>query len=257
MEIRPIVEERRVFDLHTHFIPGIDDGAVDMKMSLQLLRMEVAEGCRDVFLTSHSWGVYEEYKPRFQKLLNQVKQKGLDIRLYSGMEIECAEEEAEDTIAQLKCGNYNTLAGTNYILIEFSPTWSKKEEVCKKLTVFMREGYKPVIAHAERYQKWSDLEDIRKWKAMGARIQVNYYSLLEETNPAIRRRAQDIVRNRLADFMGSDSHRTFHRPPRLRSGIRYIDSLGDPDYAALLLGGNAGKILDERDQMISNTHITG
>lgn len=242
------MEKRRIFDLHTHFIPGVDDGAVDMAMSLQLLKLEIVEGCHDVFLTSHSWGEYEDYKPRYKELQSRVKQAGLNIRLYSGMEIECADEEAEETVEQLVRGNYRTLAGTKYILIEFSPSWSKKEEVYKKLPVFLTEGYKPVIAHVERYQKWSDIDDIRKWKDMGARIQVNYYSLVEEPNPAIRKRAQEIVQNKLADFMGSDSHRTFHRPPRLKSGIHYIESLEDQDYAEMLLGGNAMKILEERNQ---------
>lgn len=241
-------ENRRIFDLHTHIIPGVDDGSVDMNMSLQLLRLEIAEGCHDIFLTSHSWGETELYKSRFKALQYQVKKAGLAVNLYTGMEIECADEEAESIVEELVRGNYRTLAGTQYILIEFSPSWSTKNEVYEKLPVFLNEGYKPVIAHVERYRGWSTLDEVRKWKEMGALIQVNYYSLVEEPDPAIRSRAVELVQNKIADFMGSDCHWTFHRPPRLKSGIHYIESLEDKEYAERLLCGNARKIIKDRNK---------
>ncbi len=227
-----------VTDMHIHIIPGVDDGADDMEVSLEMLRLEAEQGVTSICATSHSdaydWDAektirqYEELKKRAAELFPQ-----LTITL--GCEVACQVSKMHQTVEKLKNGTYPTIAGTRYVLAEFA-TKDKEENVCKCLQILLDNGYVPLIAHVERYE-FTTLPFIRKAKDMGCLIQVNYYSLSEERKKSTRDLAVSIVENHLADVMGSDAHRMDHRRPKISAGARKLLVLTDQDYAASVLDG--------------------
>lgn len=98
-------------------------------------------------------------------------------------------------------------------------------------------------------------------KAAGCLIQINAYSIAEERDVDIRSRALDLLKNKLVDFIGSDTHRLDHRPPKLKKGIEYLYGYFDSEYVDDILYNNAMKLLlnetEVEEESESNLWIDG
>ena len=108
------------------------------------------------------------------------------------------------------------------MLTEFFPDASQAEvrEIIRRL---LEENWIPVIAHAERIRAcFADLAFSRDMIAQGALIQINAFSLEKESNTPIRLTARRLLANGLVHFIGSDAHRTTHRPPDVAAGAAHI-----------------------------------
>ena len=104
--------------------------------------------------------------------------------------------------------------------------------------------YEPIIAHIERY-RWvhDDEELLNAIREMKIPVQINAYSLVEESDPDVRAFAGRLVAEKLVIFIGSDAHRTDHRPVNLVSGVEYIYKTCDEEYAKDICYRNAEKML--------------
>lgn len=103
-------------------------------------------------------------------------------------------------------------------------------------------GWKPILAHAERYPALFDGTTLQELIDLGAKIQVNLYSLVEENKDGNRERARCLVDNRLAHFVGSDAHRINYRSPKYESGIHYIEEHCGKEYLEAVCYRNADDI---------------
>ena len=103
-------------------------------------------------------------------------------------------------------------------------------------------GYRPIVAHAERYQ-FVDQHIAKEMHDNGFLIQCNVYSFAEEKNARVRERANMLLQNRLVSLSGSDGHRMNHRPPLYAKGIEYLYNTYDKSYADSILEINARKML--------------
>ena len=237
--------ERIITDLHIHIVPNVDDGAANLAMSLEMLKMAYNQGVRNIFCTSHN--VYDEeeikrYKSQFLTLQMCAKSKYSDLKLFMGCELLCAGEYISDIIYGLDIGVFLPLGNTKYVLTELYPdvTPQEAERIVLDLT---KAGWIPIIAHVERYPSLFKDNTIQCLKFYGAFIQVNLYSLSEESNTELKQRARYLLNNKLVDFIGSDAHRSNHRPPNYKSGIDYIYLNCEKDYADNISYKNAKKML--------------
>ena len=124
------------------------------------------------------------------------------------------------------------------------PEWVDIDDARYCLNSYLEKGWIPIIAHAERYcWTFASVENIRILKDMGCLVQVNYYDLIEEPNHDIRTCAQELLKAELVDMMGSDAHRTNHRPPKLVRGARYIRENCRAEYADDILWRNVERYL--------------
>ena len=103
-------------------------------------------------------------------------------------------------------------------------------------------GYVPIVAHAERY-KHSTVSGIKALKALGAMIQINFYSIVNEQKAHTRETANALLAEKLVDFIGSDAHRLDHRPPVIRDGIDALPARYSKDYVWKIAIENPRKIL--------------
>lgn len=244
----------KVVDCHSHILPGIDDGSVDMEMSLEMLRMAAGDGVTDLFLTSHGFEVMEDpahVKETFEQVRQAAEDQGISIRLHGGCEIffdmknnrkKKPEENMAYFIEQLQAGNLFPYWGTKYVLTEYYYHADKKEAlmVAKAL---LAAGYVPVIAHLERYPHLVEAGLAEKLVKLGCMIQINAYSLVEERKEITRETARYLLNKGLVSFLGSDAHRTTHRPPMVGSGVQYIWENCEEAYARAVLYENAEKYL--------------
>ena len=234
---------RKICDIHSHLAPDVDDGAVNLKMALEMAAMAQEQGVTDIICTSHSDAKMESYR-RAMGLLSDSLAKSSTVRVYTGCEIYCSTFQMDDIVKGLDSGYIPTLNGTKYVLCEFSP-YAFFDEIYACLGKLKDTGYLPILAHAERYfELHGDISPIRTLCGAGCLIQINAYSLADENDPHIKAYARELLREHLPSFIGSDAHRTTHRSYAMENGIAYVFSTCDKEYANALCYGNAARLLD-------------
>lgn len=212
-----------MIDIHSHVLFGIDDGATSMEMSVEMLRSYVAQGVTHVFCTSHSRCAMEYYHKNFARLQQRISQEQLPIRIYKGCEVECSEEEMPEIIKHLNSGFYPTMNGTKFVLVEFEPYDTADTILHCIRYIEQHSDYRPIIAHVERYKAIRKNPDLLlTLRGMGCLFQVNVYSLAQTKDEEIKTFARHLASIGKIDFLGSDAHRTYHRPPAVESGLAYL-----------------------------------
>lgn len=206
-------------DLHTHILPGIDDGAQSVEESLAMLRMERSQGVDTVVLTPHFYRDRENPK-RFLRR-RQESAVALARRV-----IELSEQERE-ALPQMLLGAEVTwwpdmadweelpemcIGDTRNLLLELPFTPWNDRMIYQLHELFGRTGITPVIAHLERYLKIQRPEYIREVLQLGVPVQVSADILLR---PIARGGAMKLLRQGQAHVVASDCHRCVGRIPNL------------------------------------------
>lgn len=197
-------------DLHSHLIPGIDDGSKSMEDTLKMLEKFVELGYKKVITTPHIMSDFYKNTPEIilgglADVQEAIKANGLDI------EIEAAAEYYLDFHFKELIANKNLLTfGGNYVLFELS--FSQEPRGINE-TVFnlITEGYKPILAHVERYAYYNaDWKRIQDYKDRGVLLQLNINSLSGHYGPHVRHMAEQLIDRDLIDVIGSDCHHFQH-----------------------------------------------
>lgn len=197
-------------DMHSHLIPGIDDGAPDIETSLQLIKGLYDLGYRKLITTPHVMAdLYPNTPTMIEAGLAQVQTAlqatNLDI------EIEVAAEylldEAFDD--KLKDGQLLAIAG-KYILVEMSFI-APSPKLDQQLFRLQTKGYTPILAHPERYTYMaSDLSAYQRLKERGCLLQLNSLSLSGYYGSDVKDIAIKLIKHQLIDFLGTDLHHARH-----------------------------------------------
>lgn len=145
---------------------------------------------------------------------------------------------------------YALLGNSGYMLLEFDPGSRSRymldfvRSILEMTAALDAKAKHVVLAHVERYSNLAnDDETLNTLLAWGCRIQINAYSLAEEPKPSTKAFARRLFDERKVSFLGSDAHRTDHRPPCVKNGIRYIYDHCDVDYANAVCYENAKLLL--------------
>lgn len=206
-ENTPILSDYSVLgvDLHSHLLPGLDDGARTMEDSLQIIAGLQSLGYRKIITTPHNQADFyvnppEKILASLKTVRQALKENQIDI------EIEAASEYYFDYDFLHKIQKKELLTfGNNYVLFELSPTLPPVnfESIVFELQVA---GYRPVLAHPERYGYFHGPGKYRELTEKGILLQVNISSLSSHIASNIRNAAIKIVQENLASFAGSDTH---------------------------------------------------
>ena len=199
-------------DVHCHILPGVDHGAQTIEDSLAMLREEKQMGINRVVLTSHvTADTFENtpdtLKPAFE-LLKQVVSETEDLR---GMQLFLSAEYRIDEFwdKQYELGNQIAMPG-NYILMENS-FHQELLELDNLLFDLRVKGYKPILAHPERYGYYSQRHQrLEQLHNMGIKFQVNLLSLAGYFGQHCRETALWMAKNGMIDMLGSDMHGLDH-----------------------------------------------
>lgn len=197
-------------DLHSHLIPGIDDGAQTMDESIILIQRMMDFGFKKLITTPHIMADY--YRNTTDIIL-----KGLDglrnelVKRNIGIEIEAAAEYYLDETFESKLEKNDILTiGGKYVLFELSFVNYPKNlfEIIERIK---DKGYLPLLAHPERYPYLaSGLENYQQIRDSGCYLQLNTVSLTGYYGKPTQKIAEEMVDNYMIDFIGSDLHRMKH-----------------------------------------------
>ncbi len=197
-------------DMHSHLIPGIDDGAQTMEQTLELLQEFSNLGYRKVITTPHTMSDYYKNNPQIilaglADVKKALKEKEIKIELEAASEYNL-DADFEGLIDRKELLTF----GANYLLFEL-PFFQEPPMLDSIIWKLQTSDYKPVLAHVERYPFWfKDWERILDVKARGVLFQLNINSLTGHYGAEVRLVAEKLIDHNLVDFVATDCHNINH-----------------------------------------------
>jgi len=195
-------------DVHSHFIPGIDDGAKDLNDSIELISGMKALGYQKVITTPHIMSEYYRNTPEIilsglEKVREELINREIDIQ------IDAAAEYNVDADFEAKIDTKELLTfGDNYVLFEL-PFMQEPAILNQVIWKMQTNGYKPILAHVERYPFWhNNWDKIEDMKNRGGLLQVNIGCLTGHYGREVKRIAEKVIDEDMINMIGSDCHHT-------------------------------------------------
>lgn len=231
-------------DIHSHILPGVDDGPHSDEQSKHMLEIAYQEGFKSIVVTPHyQEGVYSHsidfLKVKLDELTKYIHDKGLDIQLLLGSEI----FYSHGIIDLLNAKRLPTLAESRYVLIEFIPS-ADYRYIKNGLNQLQLEGYLPILAHVERYRELKkDLSKVKELVDMGIYLQVNAMSIDGSNGLKDSLFTHKLLRNNCVHFLATDCHSDRTRAPRITKAVNIITKKYGGAYKDKLLIDNPMQIL--------------
>ncbi len=198
-------------DIHSHLLPGIDDGSKNMDESVQLIRAMMQLGFRKLITTPHiMWEMYkntpEIINEKLALLRKRLKEENIDIEIHAA-----AEYFLDDHVEGLLQRNEKLLTiKDNWVLSEFSLA-SAPHGLKDILFEMQMQGYQPVIAHPERYLYLEGNKNFyEELKDIGCLFQLNILSLTGYYGKSAQELAHHLIKKGYYDLVGTDLHNTRH-----------------------------------------------
>lgn len=224
-------------DIHSHFIYDVDDGAKTRADMEAMLDAAHADGITSLFATPHvTPGLEPFHDSAYQNHLEEAKSycqsKGYGMTLYPGAEIMYTPMLEQSVLNH----PLPTLAGTNYVLLEFVPDISFGE-MEGALHLLERHGYAPILAHIERYRcLYAGKHAARLKASCNVHYQINASTVLSPRGFFQTRAIRHWLRTGLVDFVASDAHGCSHRTFHMRKAYEALIALCGQETAAGLVG---------------------
>ena len=233
-----------MIDIHSHILPGLDDGAAEEGESLEMARIAVSDGVTTMIATPH----YDH--PHFgtdvaradaarARLIQLLERDGIPLRIEPGGEITLSAHTRDS----LGAGRLPLLAAGPYFLLELSDPPPPRFE--HELFEMRLRGYHPILAHVERERTFQQSPELlHRLVSQGALCQVTAMSVTGRFGRRAERAARAFLERRLVHFIGSDAHGSGRRPPGLRAAVAIAASiLGGHEAAMALVDGNPAHVL--------------
>jgi protein-tyrosine phosphatase len=231
-----------MIDIHTHLLPGLDDGPSSMDESVTMLQIAAQAGTTDIVATPHAnFDFYFDPQQVAAKAAELAAAVPHTVRIHTGCDFHFCYDQLRDALAN---PSKYTINGRRYLLIEL-PDSSIPETVDVVLIRLQAVGIVPVITHPER--NWllqRRRERLEEWVRVGCLIQVTAQSFFGRFGPEARDFSYELMRRDLVHFIASDAHDCEDRPPRLDEAHSYVACRFGPERATRLLVTNPRAVLD-------------
>ncbi|MCB2191972.1 MAG: hypothetical protein KQI62_10435 [Deltaproteobacteria bacterium] len=224
-----------MLDLHSHVLPGVDDGAPDLEQALDMCRLALDDGVKLMAATPHWYPArdplpVEELDRGVQWLRGKLEAAGLPLKLVPGAEV--ALDPDLPRLAKEKA--LPTINGGPYLLLECPPSTSPR--LLPDLVYNLRlAGLRPILAHAER--TWAGM-DAWEWLGglveQGCLVQVTAASLIGKLGSSPKKTAEVLLGLGLVHLLASDAHSPSWRPPGLAQAAQVAEHLCGPGAAEVL-----------------------
>lgn len=244
-----------MFDLHTHILPALDDGAHDMEETLAMLKLAAKSGTTDLVATPHviegvwlpSW---EEIVAKTKQVAELARQHNLTITIYPGAEVAMG----MDILDKLRSPGPYCLNGSKYLLVEL-PSREIPAYADEFFFTLQARGIMPVLAHPERHPLLcSQPELLYDWLDKGLLLQVNAGSLTGQMGKKVMANAEMLLNCNMIHVLGSDAHSLASRRPLLESAAKKMTVLAGAEQVQQITLDYPKKILANQDIAVDEYH---
>lgn len=236
-----------MIDIHSHIIPGVDDGAASETEAAVMLRLAVETGTKAIVATPHYYNRWQctvssskrLMDERFERFRAFIDNADIDMRVYQGAEL-----FGVNNITELvRHGEIITLNGSRYVLVEFDfeDDFARVRYCTSQL---VSSGYVPVIAHPERYgflQK--EPSNVYWFLEHGCLLQINKGSPLGRYGSGAMKYSRWLLENRFVHAVASDCHSPFRRTSDMSRTHEWISLNFGQSYANTIFEENPMMIL--------------
>ena len=205
--------------MHSHLLPGLDDGAADLQASLKLIRSLHEMGFKKFWCTPHIMSDFyrndaSSIMPALESVREALKAEGIPVEVYAA-----AEYYLDDGFIKKLADEKLLTLGEKHLLFEVSYI-NAPENIDKVIFDMQLKGYRPIMAHPERYPFWyRDFEKYKTFRDQGVLLQVNMNSLSGYYGPDAKAIALKMVDEGIVDLLGTDCHHERHLEG-LRKGLK-------------------------------------
>jgi len=227
-----------MIDIHCHILPGLDDGASDMRESIEMAKIAAADGIRKIVATPHIKDIIhseEAVSGCVGQLNNQLRKEGIPVEIVKGAEVYALLDTAVMAA--------HTVNNSRYVLIEFpySHMPVNTREILFRIVI---NGYQPIIAHPERNPSIIKKPNILfELVESGALVQITAGSLLGTFGPDARECARYLLKKDAVNFMATDAHSADYRRPVLSEGLKVAGKIIGKEKADRLVRSNPEAVL--------------
>ncbi|MCQ2492545.1 MAG: hypothetical protein MJ087_05845 [Lachnospiraceae bacterium] len=241
-----------MIDIHAHILPGIDDGAYNMDMALDMADIAVSGGTSIIVATPHAdldnaRARFKNYYGRrfimnLQAFRKALDEEGIPLTVLSGQEISLK----RSTLSKINNEDLISLNHSDYYLVEFE--FDEDPAVMEvRLMELLHEGCIPIIAHPERYYAMQD--DPRwlyNWSHAGCLVQINRGSVLGRFGEECKSVSDYLLEHNLVTCIASDAHSSRQRSTYMGDVSDYLEDEYSYDFAKRLLYDNPKKIIENK-----------
>ncbi|MEO8594407.1 MAG: CpsB/CapC family capsule biosynthesis tyrosine phosphatase [Candidatus Solibacter sp.] len=225
-----------MIDIHSHILPGLDDGSRSLEESVAMLRQAEAAGTTDIVASPHANQEYN-FDPQVvhQKIGELQAAVGDTPRIHYGCDFHLTPENIEDA---LRSPEKYSIDHHGYLLVEFSDFLIPKT-TDQLFASMMQAGLSPIVTHPERNQLLQRrLPDLEAWVSMGVHMQVTAASLLGRFGNTAKKCSHELMNRGLVHFLASDAHDTKWRTTAMDEARRYVERRFGPEVALRLFVEN-------------------
>ena len=236
-----------MIDLHSHILPGIDDGAKDVFNSLAMARIAVSDGTTHIACTPHIVpDIYHNRPEEISQAISALKlalcEAGINLQLIPGADVHIV----PDIVGKLEAGELPVLGNSRYFL--FEPTHHVLPPsivpLCKRI---IAKDFVPVLTHPERLTWIENYHDIIcKLDELGVVIQLTAMSITGKFGKRAQYWSQRMLDEGRVDIIASDAHNTRSRPPGLSRARDIVADRLNEDEAQKMVQANPARILADQ-----------
>lgn len=249
-----IADRTSLVDIHSHLVPAVDDGVKSVPGALSAVERMTHAGIGRIITTPHIRGSVTLDRRRREARLSEVseawseaaealKEHFPEVEYHRGHEILLDVPEIDLSDDRLR------MAGTSFVLVEW-PRLHIPPGTPRVLGRMREQGYRPIIAHPERYMAMSEQMDLAaRWRAAGAYLQVNYGSIHGRYGTPARLAALDLLEAGLVDYLASDFHGQSGMKVYRDEAWRVLEERGAFEELEILCRVNPGRILQDLDPL--------
>lgn len=241
-------------DLHHHLLPGLDDGAPNLDISIAMARIAATDGITHVVATPHANNRYTFDPERISRglaaLRSALQAEAISLTIASGCDFHLSYDNMKDAVAHP--GKY-TVNGSDYLLVEL-PDYGLSPHLDEAFYELGLAGMKPILTHPERNPTLQrDPRRLADWIRIGLLTQVTTSSVLGQMGRTAERMAHKMLADRWVHFLATDAHDTEARPPRMRAAHDLVAKKYGSEYATRLcttspLAVFEGRTLPEQEE---------
>ena len=246
-----------MIDIHTHLLPGVDDGSSSIQQTIEQLKILIQAGVKKVYLTPHFMrnlyhNTNEVIQPVFLNLKKEIESIGLDIQLVLGCEF-FIDNHAVETIQKEQL----TLGDSSYILFE-SMLQQLPTDIFEQTYQLQKAGYKLIMAHPERYTDIIRKPDlVEDFLHRDIYLQINAGSLLGMYGRNVQRTAFSLLEKGYIHFIASDNHGDHHESVQSIAYQLVSENFSDKIAEELFINNPARIATDDKIELINHWRLPG